>query len=70
MTTETLDLTSSCHFEAFVFDNIDRPTEVSLDYTEHSYAHGCCDSETRVQLTREDAERIVAFLQQHFKLEK
>lgn len=70
MATETLELTSSCRFEAFVFDNLDRSTEVSLDYTEHSYAHGSCDSETCVPLTREDAERIVAFLQQHFKLEK
>lgn len=70
MAIDALELTSSCRFEAFVFDNIDRATDVSLDYTEHSYAHGFGGSETCVPLTREDAERIVAFLQQHFKLEK
>lgn len=70
MENEILELTEDCHFEAVVFGNPWSPPYVTLEYTEHSYAHGFSDFETSVQLTREDAERIVAFLQQHFKLEK
>jgi len=68
--TETLELTSSCGFEAQVYEESGHPTDVWLNYTEHPYVHGYSDEKTSVQLTREDAERIVTFLQQHFKLEK
>lgn len=70
MATETLDLTGSCGFEAYTYEESGHPTDVWLNYTERSNAHWSQDSVTSVPLDREDAERIVAFLQQHFKLEK
>lgn len=45
------------------------PADVSIDYIEHSPAHGYSDTETSVTLTKEDVQAIIEFLNYAFELE-
>ena len=43
--------------------------DVSIDFIEHSPAHGYCDTETSASLTKQDAIDIIKFLKYAFNLE-
>ena len=67
---ETLSLSSSCALEAAAWEFVEYPTEVVLRYTEHSSDHWHSDNQTSIDLTKEDAIKIIEFLTRHFKLEQ
>lgn len=70
MTRDRLELTSSCSFQAVSWADGAYPTDVTLEYTEHSSDHYHSDHETSIDLNKEDAIRIVKFLTRHFGLDK
>jgi hypothetical protein len=58
--TDKLEISPYCWIEDYGFGNI------SLCYIEHATDHWCSNSETGVDLDKEDAEKIIAWLQLKF----
>ena len=61
MKTERLELSPSCRFEVTRYEGINL-TQVCLEYVEHSSDHWHSDSTTSLDLTEDDARKIIAFL--------
>lgn len=69
MKTTSLELSGSCKFECIEFEGGSFPPMVSLDYVEHSTDHYHSDSDTSIDITKEDAEKIIAFLRAAHSIE-
>lgn len=54
-------ITPTCHFELVEWETF--PAVLTLDYTEHSPAHGYSDTETSVDISKEQAQQIIELLQ-------
>jgi len=66
MDTVRLELSPSAYLEAYHW--VASPTQVTLEYIEHSPEAWYCDSETSLDLTPDKAEEIVKFLVYHHQL--
>lgn len=62
MQTKKLELDHRCHFEVTRYEYESIPPDVSLEYVERSSDHWHSDSTTSINLTEEDAGKIIAFL--------
>jgi hypothetical protein len=56
-----LQITPTCYFELSEYESF--PATLTLDYTEHSPAHGYSDTDTTVDISKGKAAEIIAFLQ-------
>jgi hypothetical protein len=56
-----LQITPTCYFELSEYESF--PATLTLDYTEHSPAHGYSDTGTSVDISKEKATEIIDFLQ-------
>jgi len=60
-----LEISKTCRFELTKYTGFG--SSLTLDYVEHSPAHGYSDSETSIDIDKEKAEEIIAFLGEHLK---
>ncbi len=67
MKTEILELSSSCKLEATSYDG--GSTYVSIEYVEHSTDHWHSDSNTSLDVSKEQAIEIIEFLKRNFNLQ-
>jgi hypothetical protein len=67
MEERTVELTGSCKLVELRFET--GAPMVSLDYTEHSPAHGYSDMETSVDIDEAKAREIIQFLREAFNLD-
>lgn len=67
MKTETLEITSTCKFEAVTYDS-PYPPLISLEYVEHATDHYHSDHKTSIELNKDEAQTIIDFLSKHFNI--
>jgi len=61
------ELSPTCAFVLYEFETF--PMNLSLEYTEHSADHWHSDSETSIEITKEQAGQIVLLLQKFIREE-
>ena len=57
-----------CELVAYIFDSPDMPTSVNLEYPERSSDYWHSDTETSVEISKEQAVEIVRLLKMAFNL--
>jgi len=60
-----LELSPTCAFVLYEYETA--PDELMLDYTEHSADHWYSDTETSIEITKEQAGQIVLLLQKFIR---
>lgn len=68
MSEKKLEICSLIKLVAISWENKEYPVDVSIDYIERSPAHGFSDSETSIDISREKAIEIIAFLESAFDI--
>ena len=61
-----LNITKSMSFVCNKYESL--PPDVSIDYINFSYTYGQCDEEKSIEITKEKAIEIIAFLSESFDL--
>lgn len=62
-----VEIAPTCYFELVEYETF--PATLTLDYTEHSPAHGYSDTETSAAISKEQAAGIIAILQKFIDID-